>query len=74
MLQRLKKEFLQEIFKVLEQRNCRCVVLTIEDEFGKALVECPQNTLKDDGFILSNDARIVWTFSFAKDEIFMVFF
>lgn len=70
MLQRLKKELLQANFKLLEQRNCRCVVLTIKDEFGKALVECPQNTLKDNGFILSNDARIVWAFSFAKDEVF----
>ena len=56
---RLKEELLQEIPGFLEQRNGRCVVLTIADELGKRLVECSQNTLKVDGFILPKGTRIV---------------
>ena len=53
------KEDLQEIPGFLEQRNGRCVVITIADELGKGLVECSQNTLKVDGFILPKATRIV---------------
>ena len=69
-LTRLKQELLGEIPGLLEQRNCKCVVLTIEDAFLKALVECSQNTLKDDGFTLSKAAMTVRRFLFAKYEVF----
>ena len=65
---RLKEELLQEIPGFLEQRNGRCVVLTIADELGKRLVECSQNTLKVDGFILPTGTRIVRTLVF---EVFL---
>ena len=45
-------------------------MLTIKDEFGKTLVQCSQNTLNDDRFILSKAARIMRRFLFEKDEVF----
>lgn len=64
MEEELKEELLQEIPGFSEQRNGRCVVLTIAEELGKGLVECSQNTLKVDGFILPKATRIVRKFLF----------
>ena len=38
--------------------------------FGKAIVECSQNTWHDEGIILSKIARIERRFLFTKEETF----
>ena len=67
---RLKEDLLQQIPGLYEQRNGKYIILTLDYEFGRALIECSQNTLKDDGIILSKAARIVYRFMFDKNEIF----
>ena len=66
---RLKEDLLQQIPGLYEQRNGKYGIFTLDDEFGRALIECSQNTLKDDGNILSTTARIVRRFIFDKNEI-----
>eukprot|EP00794_Sanderia_malayensis_P004251 gene4251-4816_t len=67
---RLKNDLLREIPGMCEQKNGKYVILTVEEQFGKALIECSQSTLQDDGIILSKAARIVRRFLFASDESF----
>ena len=38
--------------RIREQRDGKYVILTVDDEFGRAFVQCSQNTMKD-GTIIS---------------------
>ena len=67
---RLKDQLLDEIPGLRVQKNRKFIMLTLEEEVGKAMVECSQNTWHDEGIILSKAARIVRRYLFSKDETF----
>ena len=56
---RMKEDLLEQIPGIREQRDGKYVILTIDDEFGRALSQCSQNTMKEDGIIMSKAAKIV---------------
>ena len=55
----MKEDLLEQIPGIREQRDGKYVILTIDDEFGRALSQCSQNTMKEDGIIMSKAAKIV---------------
>ena len=67
---RLKEQLLGKILGLREQKNRKFVILTVEEDVVRAIVECSQNTWQDEGIILSKAARIVRRFLFTKEEIF----
>ena len=67
---RLKDQLLGEIPGLRVQKSGKFVVLTLEEDVGKAVVECSQNTWHEEGIILSKAARIVRRFLFSKEETF----
>ena len=67
---RLNDQLLHEIPGLPVQKSGKFVILTLEEDVGKALVECSQNTWHDKGIILSKAARIVRRFLFSKEETF----
>ena len=67
---RLTEQLLGKIPLLQEQKkNEKFVLLTVEEDVGRAIVECLQNTWPDEG-ILSKAARIVPRFLFTKEETF----
>ena len=70
----LKKQQLGEIPGLREQKNGTFVILTMEEDVGRAIVECLQNTWHDKVIILSKAARIVRRFLFTKEETFEGYF
>ena len=52
-----------------EQKDGKFVIFTVEEDFGRAIVECSQNTWCDEG-IITKAARIVRRFLFTKEEPF----
>ena len=67
---RLKEQIIREIPALKVQRDGRCVILTLEEDIGRALVECSQNTWHDEGIILSKAAKIVRKFLLVNEEKF----
>ena len=67
---RMKEDLLEQVPGLREQRDGKYVILTVDDEFGRALIQCSQNTMKEDGIIISKAAKIVRRCMFKEDEIF----
>ena len=67
---RLKEQLLGEIPGLQEQKTGKLVILTVEEDVGRAIVEFSQNTWHDEGIILSKPARVVRRFLFTKEETF----
>ena len=67
---RLKNQQLGKMPGLREQKNGAFVILTMEEDAGRAIVECSQNTWHDKAIILSKAARIVRRFLFTKEETF----
>ena len=67
---RLKDQIVNEIPGLSVQKSGKFVILTLQEDVGRALVECSQNTRQDEGIILSKAARVVRRFLFSKEEIF----
>ena len=67
---RLKEQLFGEIPGLREQKNGKFVILTVEEEVDRAIVECSQNIWYDDGITLSKVAKIVRRFLFTKEETF----
>ena len=55
----MKEDLLEQVLGLREQRDGKYVILTVDDEFGRALIQCSQNTMKEDGIIISKAAKIV---------------
>ena len=66
----LKEQLLGEIPGLQEQKTGKLVILTVEEDVGRAIVEFSQNTWHDEGVILSKPARVVRRFLFTKEETF----
>ena len=66
----MKEDLLEQVPGLREQRDGKYVILTVDDEFGRALIQCSQNTMKEDGIIISKAAKIVRRCMFKEDEIF----
>ena len=67
---RLKEDIIQYISGLCERRNGKFVVLTVEDDVGKTLLELSQNSLKDDSVVISKTARIIRKALFSSEENF----
>ena len=66
----MKEDLLEQVLGLREQRDGKYVILTVDDEFERALMQCSQNTMKEDGITISKGAKIVRRCMFKEDEIF----
>ena len=55
----MKEDLLEQVPGLREQRDGKYVILIVDDEFRAALIQCSQNTMKEDGIIISKAAKIV---------------
>ena len=61
---RLNKEILKELPTLCEQRNGKCILLTLDSHVGKTLFDVTQNSHKDDGIVLPRAAKIICKYMF----------
>ena len=51
---RMKEDLLEQVPGICEQRDGKYVILALDDEFGRALIQCSQNTMKEENHIKSS--------------------
>ena len=66
----MKEDLLEQVSGLREQRDGKYVILTVGDEFGAALIQCSQSTVKEDDIGISKAAKIVRRCMFKEYEIF----
>ena len=67
---RFKAEILNHLPCLVESKNGKSILLTLDTEMGRALFEACQNTSTDDGIILAKAAGIIRRNLLLKEEVF----
>ena len=63
---RLKEKLLAKIPGLWKQKNGKFLILTVQEDIGRAIVQCSQNTRHDERITLSKASTMVRRFLFTK--------
>ena len=67
---RFKQQILEHFPSLVETKDGRSILLTLDREMGRALFEACKSTSLDDGIILAKAANIIRGELFLRDELF----
>jgi len=67
---RLKEHLLSEVHGLCEEKEGKCILLTLNGAIGRAVFEASMRSTTDDGIILSQAANIIRTHLFSESQCF----
>ena len=66
----VKQQILEHFPSLVETKDGNSILLTLDREMGRALIEACKSTCLDDGIILAKAANIIRRELFLRDELF----